>query len=94
MFNAGVAPCTTTFEDSKSVADFVLYWAKSHEENYNVLNDEIIAAKNAKDNLVAGVRDGVRDKSITHIYRPYYSSSDNKEVGISEISSRDKNGKR
>ncbi len=92
QFNAGVAPCSETLEESKSNADFVLYWAKSHNETYNVLNDEIISAKNAKDNLVAGVRDGVKDKSITHILRPYYSSDDNKEVGISEISSRGKDG--
>ena len=89
-FNVGLVKAEMDMEKTKTKADYMMYYAKKNNRNYQVFNDEIWSIQLGEEQFIANINKSIKEDSFTYFGRKLHNLSN--DSIITEISTRDING--
>ena len=89
-FNVGLVKAEMVMEKTKTKADYMMYYAKKNNRNYQVFNDEIWSIQLGEEQFIANINKSIKEDSFTYFGRKLHNLSN--DSIITEISTRDING--
>lgn len=90
-FNAGLAPCDQDLNETRGIADYMMYYAKSRNRNIQFFSDRILKLKVKQDNYLKEIDSHLSNRDFSYSTRELFDKNGN-GTSVYQLYTKSRNG--